>query len=40
MPDRVLSRDRRDKTFGFSAFLDGARPEVDPRAEVILSKAA
>lgn len=31
---------RRDKVFGFSAFLDDARPEVDRRAEAILSKAA
>lgn len=31
---------RRDKTFAFSAFLDGGRPVVDPRAEAILAKAA
>ncbi len=31
---------RRDKTFGFSAFLDDARPVVDKRAEAVLSDAA
>jgi len=31
---------RRDKAFGFSAFLDDARPEVDRRALAVIAKAA